>query len=496
MQESYLIIPSVPTPNGALHLGHVGGPYLSADICARHLRMLGHKVVIASGVDSYDSYVIEAAKREKLSNEEVNTHFHNRIVDDLFDMHIDIAAFINPILPEWQQRYAQYHQTMLESLFQNNKVNELSEYLPYDFASQQFLTGFSLDGLCPYCFKNIAGYFCENCGAHFKPEEVLHRSSVHEKQMLNLFMTVPKEINLARQGVNEHLHQLYKKVFAAQNYNVRLTTYASWGLPGKHPGQVLFNYSFVYAYFLMLGEIAQGFLQEDSHPFNFNSNVKTICAMGIDNSMPFIASILGMTDGSNNYKGMDYYLINHFYHLNGLKFSSSKQHAIWVADLPKNNWNADIIRLFLASVDVRNGTGNITKQKIIQFHDEISEWLQQIELSFTQLSLTTIDEGFIQQLKYLLSMLNNVLKPDNFLPHVAVKLIRQSMSQPINFWWLKAWSIILYPFMPVIAQQIWNALGYTGEPNYQDFAAEPLAPFANHLSFNLPLQPAQMETCA
>lgn len=496
MQESYLIIPSVPTPNGALHLGHVGGPYLTADICARHLRMSGHRAVIVSGVDSYDSYVIEAAKREKLSNEEVNTYYHNQIVNDLFDMHIDIAAFINPLLPQWHDRYANYHEEMLASLQLQGKVKELSEYLAYDYASQQFLTGFSLDGLCPYCFKNIAGYFCENCGAHFKPEEVLHRSSEHEKQMTNLFMSVPKDINLSKQGINDNLHQLYKKVFAAQNYHVRLTTYAPWGLPGKRSGQVLFNYSFVYAYFLMLGEIAQEFLNLDNNPFFIDSNIKTICAMGIDNAMPFIASVLGMTSDWTKYKGIDHYLINHFYHLNGLKFSSSKQHAIWVADLNKNNWNADIIRLFLASIDVRNNTGNITKQKIMQFHNEIAEWLNQVELVFPSISFNAIDSNYLHQINYLISMQQNILQPDNFLPHIAVKLIKQSMSQRINFWWLKAWSVLLYPFMPVIAQKIWESLGYSNKPSYSDFAEPPSAEISNQITFNLPVQTTQMETCA
>ncbi|MCX4984745.1 class I tRNA ligase family protein [Streptomyces sp. NBC_00572] len=70
---------ALPTPNGELHPGHLGGPFPAADALARHLRAEGHRVTVFSATDGWESYVLPAARREDRTPEETAHDYHLRI---------------------------------------------------------------------------------------------------------------------------------------------------------------------------------------------------------------------------------------------------------------------------------------------------------------------------------------------------------------------------------------------------------------------------------
>ena len=112
IKQKYLIIPSVPTPNGRLHLGHIGGPFLTADVLARALKRQGHEVKMCCGTDSYESFVLREAAKKNQSAEEICHHYHGQIAKDLKRMAIDIDTFINPLSDDCHQRYVNWQYTI------------------------------------------------------------------------------------------------------------------------------------------------------------------------------------------------------------------------------------------------------------------------------------------------------------------------------------------------------------------------------------------------
>lgn len=82
----------------------------------------------------------------------------------------------------------------------------------------------------------------------------------------------------------------------------------------------------------MFGELAGKLMGINKNAFAHDADVVTICSFGIDNALPFLSSVLGISHGCPQYKSFDYYLVNYFYYLDGSKFSTSRQHMIGVED--------------------------------------------------------------------------------------------------------------------------------------------------------------------
>jgi len=478
-RNQYLFIPSVPTPNGPLHLGHIGGPYLSADVCARALRMQGHDAVIICGSDSYESYVMRAADRQVCTAQAIANHYHQQIAADLKAMNISVYDFINPLDETWQVGYQNWHEKILSELQDKHALLEVTEKIAWDDVRQRYLTGADLEGYCPCCQQPVTSYFCEQCGAHFKPENVTQQSSEHLlHQVNNLFLRLPiDDLNL-NNGINDNIRKTYATFLNQQQQLFRMTTHHEWGLAYGHQ-QTLFSYGFLYAYFLFLSEIAQTALKSYQHPFSINSTVTTISCFGIDNAVPFLASTHGISSYCNQFKPFDYYLINYFYYLDGSKFSTSRRHAIWVNDLIyQQQRNSDIVRLFLASINVRDGIGNFCQTAFEQYYQAK---IQQIAgIIATPIAATPFDMAN-QQLqadcRNRLQRQEKYLSLSNYAPNHAVVDIEQWLTLSANYqdnchdyyWWLKTLCVLSYPFMPIQAKQWWLQLGNTGEPSLLNF---------------------------
>lgn len=498
--NNYLIIPPMPTPNGGLHLGHAGGPYLGADILARHLRLLGNRVLVLSGTDTYESYVLKQAETERATPEEVCHRYHQIIQDDFDSMQIYLDKFINPLDPEWKQSFTHWHHSIYQ-LLQSRKVTQsVKEQMLWDAESERYVTGCWLEGLCPVCGAEIGGYFCDECGAHFRPEEVRHAYRHAPRTMENIFLTIPAGFDLARKGANHQVQAHYDNFLRQQGNLLRLTTASDWGLPaGEH--KTLFSYGFVFAYYLLLGEIA-GSMFGGGNAFAADSGVISIASFGIDNAVPVLGSVLGFSAHCPEYKPVDYYLVNYFYYLNDSKFSTSRRYAIWVNDIiHRAHAASDIIRLYLASIDVRKEHSNFDSQDFILQYNMTMIWIIQSILKPLE-TLTAPDCGpgdIAEKFQAVLESQSRTLRPDNFLPHEAVKTIDQwlRLGEQIAresrdfFWWLKGLALLINPFMPQLSERLWVALGYRGEPRSAGFSALPLTPLKRKLSINLKTMSAE-----
>ncbi|KTD66619.1 methionyl-tRNA synthetase [Legionella santicrucis] len=489
-KKNYLLIPSVPTPNGRLHLGHIGGPFLSVDILARYLRACGHRAWIICGTDSYESYAAGKAEEENKDPEEIGHHYHALIAEDLKLMNIQIDQFINPLAAQWSFSYQEWHQKIFQQLLNNKVTSVLEENMPWDEENKRFLTGYWLSGNCPVCFKKTTSYFCENCGAHFRPEEIIRENNTRQKAVENIFLHLPHQVELCSKGVNQYIETIFQNYQVQQNNLFRLTTHCDWGLSDpSHPDRTLFSYGFIFAYFLMFGEIAGKLMDINKNAFANDSEVITISSFGIDNALPFLSSALGISRGCPQYKPFDYYLVNYFYYLEGSKFSTSRQHMIGVDEaIYRKKLSSDIIRFYLASLDVRNQTGNFVLNDFVSYYNKTIDWIETLIIqgvgSLADVKAYGCDQPLKTQLYELFAIQAHSLQPNCFLPHIAVHSIDdwlalgKGLSQKSGnyFWWLKGLALLIYPYMPELGETLWVILGYDGLPVMSDFFIPPTRP--------------------
>ena len=159
--NKYLLLPSVPTPNGRLHLGHIGGPYLSADIFARHAQILGHQAQIIAGTDSYESFVTARAVTENKTPTDICNYYHELISQDLATFNINISEMINPLDSHWRNRYLNWHISIFETLVQKNATSYFLEQVLWNQHEQRYTTGCWLKGYCPSCHIEITDIFAK-----------------------------------------------------------------------------------------------------------------------------------------------------------------------------------------------------------------------------------------------------------------------------------------------------------------------------------------------
>lgn len=496
-KKNYLIIPSVPTPNGRLHLGHIAGPYLSADILARYLRIHGHTSLIISGTDSYESYVTAQAIKENLTAEQVCHHYHSLIEQDLLAMDIFMDAFINPLDERWAASYQKWHEKIFEQLVNGGMTEDVKENLLWDKEAERYLTGCWFHGTCPTCEENVTGYFCEVCGDHFRPEEARVMGNDIQEIVSNVFLRISKEISIEGIGINNNIANVFHKFLKKQRHLFRLTTHSDWGLTYKN-NSVLFNYGLMFAYFLMLGEVAGKIFKTNQNAFSLNSSVITICSFGIDNAVPFLSSSLGVSAACKKYKPFDHYLVNYFLYLEDSKFSTSRNHAIWVNEVINNkHYSSDIVRLYLSSIDISNCTGNFVAIDFISFYNKTVSWIEEFILHpiqrLVEREVYACDEHLKNTITSNIIFQEKEVVLNKFSPFKRYSVLNKWLEFGTKidkysenyFWWLKMASLFLYPIMPKLGELLWQALGYKNFPLLQDFFTQPSMPLQKYISINI-----------
>ena len=168
---TYTVTAALPYANGPLHLGHVAGVYLPADIFVRFLRLKGHDVVFICGSDEHGAAITLRAKKEGISPQEIVDKYNNLIGEAFqnFDISFDI----------FHRTSAQIHhetsQDFFKKLYENGKfIEEVSEQY-FDEEFQQFLADRYITGTCPKCHSDGAyGDQCEKCGSDLSPTDLIN----------------------------------------------------------------------------------------------------------------------------------------------------------------------------------------------------------------------------------------------------------------------------------------------------------------------------------
>lgn len=169
--ERYLVTSALPYANGALHLGHLAGAYLPADIFVRSRRLNGDEVIYICGTDEHGVPITIRAESEGVTPREIVTQYHYEIKSAFDNFYIDFDNFSGTARP----KHAQLSQEFFLELLKNEHIIVKDEEQFYDEQSQRFLPDRYVEGICPKCNDEHArGDQCDHCGSLLTPFELIN----------------------------------------------------------------------------------------------------------------------------------------------------------------------------------------------------------------------------------------------------------------------------------------------------------------------------------
>lgn len=166
-----LITAALPYANGPVHIGHLAGVYVPADIYARYLRLRGEQVLFVGGSDEHGVPVTIRARKEGISTQEVVDRYHSLIKSSFeqFGISYDIYSRTTSKI------HHQFASDFFRKLYDNGKFVQQTTEQFYDPDTQEFLTDRNIRGECPRCHAQGAyGDQCEKCGATLSPDELIN----------------------------------------------------------------------------------------------------------------------------------------------------------------------------------------------------------------------------------------------------------------------------------------------------------------------------------
>jgi len=170
-----LITSALPYANGYLHLGHLSGAYLPADIFARYSRLSGNSVLYICGSDEHGVAITISAEKEGKTPQEIidQYHFANKNAFEKFKMSFDFYS---------RTSYPEHHKLAKEFFafyLQHNYLVEKEEEQFYDEKAKMFLPDRYVEGTCPNCgYDKARGDQCDNCGAYYNQTELINPKSI------------------------------------------------------------------------------------------------------------------------------------------------------------------------------------------------------------------------------------------------------------------------------------------------------------------------------
>ena len=173
-KEKILVTSALPYVNGPIHLGHLSGAYLPADIYVRYNRLKGNDVLYVCGSDEHGVPITISAEKEGVTPQVIIDRYHkiNKDAFDKFEMSFDVYSRTS--LPG-------HHKTAQEfflEFYNQGILKEKKTKQFYDEKAQMFLPDRYVEGTCPNCGNEEArSDECENCGALYKPNELKNPKS-------------------------------------------------------------------------------------------------------------------------------------------------------------------------------------------------------------------------------------------------------------------------------------------------------------------------------
>jgi methionyl-tRNA synthetase len=440
---TFIVVNSPPNPNGDLHLGHLAGPFLGADILTRYLRQIGHDVMHVSYADDFSCYVPRRAAELHRPTEEV-AHF--------FGQQIEQTLSLAGMLPDYfthpfrEPRHGEVVQRFFRELWDRDafEVHDFPTFWCDDCS--RYLYEAEVRGRCQFCDAPSDGMYCEECG---KPQEM---AGLHDPRCTRCGSTsMDRHLQPRIAFPLDHYRERLREHYQGRHLRPRLRAYldemlarplpltpisriSSWGVQVPLPGwedHVLDTWYGIWGY--LAGTTAYGSACGDEGagmaPWR-DRETPIAHFMGFDCSFSHAILWPATLMAHGGFAVPQYAVTNEFYQLEGEKFSTSRGYAIWGGELLRRV-PADLVRFYVCltgpeeeqgSFEAKHFLATVNEQLVgslqawirLVFHEVRDEWGGQVPDV-----VPATGSAFADQVAGLADRMAAALAPETFSPRAA-----------------------------------------------------------------------------
>ena len=371
--KRYMVTSALPYANGPIHIGHLAGAYLPADIFVRHLRSKGEDVLWICGSDEHGAAITLRAKKDGVGPKDVVDKYHSLMKGAFDDFGISFDYYHRTSAPEHHKKA----QDFFKELYEKGSFEVKTEEQYYDEQEQQFLADRYIQGTCPNCgHEHAHGDQCENCGSDLSPTDLINPVST-----LSGSTPVLKETSLWYLPMGQHEEWLKKYIEEGvldgnQHHDTKkwknhvigqckswidgglhsraMTRDLDWGVPVPLPnaeGKVLYVWLDAPIGYISATEAWAKENGKDWESYWKDENTELIHFIGKDNIVfhCIIFPIILKEHGS--YQLPVNVPANEFMNLEGKKISTSRNWAVWLHEyLEEYPDKQDELRYVLTSI--------------------------------------------------------------------------------------------------------------------------------------------------
>ena len=369
---------ALPYANGGVHIGHLAGVYVPADIYVRYLRLKKQYVVFIGGSDEHGVPVTIRAKKEGITVQEVVDRYHNLIKKSFEDFGISFDIYSRTTSPTHNKFASDFFRTLYDKGVLEEKVEEQF----CDEVTGEFLTDRNIVGTCPRCGAEGAyGDQCEKCGATLSPDELINPTNKNnpghglvKKPTKNWYLPLNKYQDWLKkwilEGHKEWRTNVYGQCKSWLDMDLQpraMTRDLDWGIPVPVEGA---EGKVLYVWFdAPIGYISNTKELCDAHPEKWGTwqkwwqdpETRLVHFIGKDNIVFHCIIFPTMLKAHGDYILPDNVPANEFLNLEDDKISTSRNWAVWLheylVDLPGKQ---DVLRYVLTANAPETKDNNFT----------------------------------------------------------------------------------------------------------------------------------------
>ena len=351
--KRYTVTTALPYANGPIHIGHMAGVYIPADIYCRYLRMMGEDVLFIGGSDEHGVPVTIRAKKEGCTPQDVVDRYHSIIKKSFEDFGTSFDIYSRTTSPTHQKTASDF----FLKLYNDGKFIEQSSQQYYDEQEKTFLADRYITGTCPICGNERAyGDQCESCGSSLNATDLINPKSALSgnapvlKETKHWFLPLNDYEDFLKQWILEN-HKEWKtnvygqcKSWLDNGLQPRAVTRdLDWGI--KVPllgaeGKVL------YVWFdAPIGYISNT-IEHDKDSWEKwwkEKDTKLVHFIGKDNIVFHCIVFPSMLKAAGDYILPENVPANEFLNLEGDKISTSRNWAVWLNEYLEDFPNKQVV---------------------------------------------------------------------------------------------------------------------------------------------------------
>ncbi len=369
---------ALPYANGGVHIGHLAGVYVPADIYVRYLRLKKQEVVFIGGSDEHGVPVTIRARKEGITVQEVVDRYHNMIKKSFEDFGISFDIYSRTT----SKIHHKFASDFFRTLYDKGELEEITEMQYCDEVTGEFLTDRNIVGTCPRCGAEGAyGDQCEKCGATLSPEELINPTNKNnpghglvKKPTKNWYLPLGKYQDWLKQWILEDHKEWRSNVYGQckswldMDLQPRaMTRDLDWGIPVPVEGA---EGKVLYVWFdAPIGYISNTKELCDANPEKWGTwqkwwqdeETKLVHFIGKDNIVFHCLIFPVMMKAHGGYIMPDNVPANEFLNLEDDKISTSRNWAVWLheylVDMPGKQ---DVLRYVLTANAPETKDNNFT----------------------------------------------------------------------------------------------------------------------------------------